>query len=223
MGKEYKPKYKLTIKYPRLPLKFESGDIVYYNALSKAYVREKFPHYAVDVNEVENNPDFWEEVKQPLFVTDDNIEIFDDATEITTVSIKHHTVSKWGYRYLSKPLDRENFKHFGVEVNAYKYIEENKPEPLFITEDGVEVHCRDWELFGVEVSTFKRAVVTSKSLNRHSFLLFAHESNADEYIWRNMRLFSYEDVVEWYGYGFKLGREGIYETLERLAIERSEE
>ena len=160
MGKEYKPKYKLTIKYPRLPLKFESGDIVYYNALSKAYVREKFPHYAVDVNEVENNPDFWELIEE---------------------------------------------------------------KPLFTTEDGVEVHCRDWELFGVEVSTFKRAVVTSKSLNRHSFLLFANKHKADEYIWRNKRLFSYEDFVEWYGCVFKLGRESIYETLEWLAIERSEQ
>lgn len=59
-GLEYKAQYKLKVKYPRLPLNFESGDIVYYSAISKGYVRARVPHYAVTVNEVENNPDFWE-------------------------------------------------------------------------------------------------------------------------------------------------------------------
>ena len=126
MGKEYKPKYKLTIKYPRLPLKFESGDIVYYNALSKAYVREKFPHYAVDVNEVENNPDFWEKVKQPLFVTDDGFVLFGETNRkfyIVVDFIKYRST-------ISDFEDQKKLPHkvFYNESNADEYIAWYKKE-----------------------------------------------------------------------------------------------
>lgn len=61
-------KYRLAIKYPSLQKEFEEGDMVYYNGLSNVYVRARSPHYSIDVNEVENNPDFWEliEKEEPL-------------------------------------------------------------------------------------------------------------------------------------------------------------
>ena len=42
---------------------------------------------------------------------------------------------------------------------------------------------------------------------------FYHESNADEYIWRNKPLFSYEDFIRW-------GNVPYQRVIEQLAKER---
>ena len=47
-------KYRLKIKYPNLFQKNEIGDIVYYNSLTKNYVKAEAPHYSVSVYDVEN-------------------------------------------------------------------------------------------------------------------------------------------------------------------------
>ena len=110
-------------------------------------------------------------------------------------------------------------------INEPMHAHENsKQKPLFVTEDGVDVHCRDWELFGVEVSTFKRAVVTSKSLNRHSFLLFANKHKADEYIWKSKKQFSYTDIIDYLErIALPTSSSKMKEAFKNSAIERSKQ
>lgn len=210
--------YKLKQWYPSLSGKLKAGMTVEFNGLNSIRLVDGYAEYSWQIDRFElQNTDFWEEIKQPLFVTDDDIEILDDTTEIISVSIKHHTVSKWGYRYLSKPLDRENFKHFGIEANADKYIEENKPKPLFITDDGVEVYVDDFVVFvnsKLEKSTW-RASIINNGWDFSKVKAFSRKSNADQYIWRNKRLFSYNDIEK-----YQSGGEGVFYDIKAIAKER---
>ena len=65
-------KYRLKIKYPSFFQEKEIGDIVYYNSLTKNYVKAEAPHYSVNVYDVENYPDCWELIEEekpkPLFL-----------------------------------------------------------------------------------------------------------------------------------------------------------
>ena len=77
----------------------------------------------------------------------------------------------------------------------WELIEEKKP--LFITEDGVQMLDRDSIVWMVRNNTLEKIKIHSIHLNEYDFehKVFAHESNADEYIWRNKRVFSYNDMV----------------------------
>ena len=123
-------KYRLKIKYPNLFQKNEIGDIVYYNSLTKNYVKAEAPHYSVSVYDVENFPDCWElvEEKEPLFVTEDGVEIFvgDNFISIGKDFIKNE-ITAYNLPYTG------DFKRFKHESNADTYIWKNKP--VFSYED----------------------------------------------------------------------------------------
>ena len=72
-------KYKLKVKYPSLFQKNEIGDIVYYNSLTKNYVKAGAPHYSVSVYDVENFPDCWELVEEEPTWTKNHCLSFDDV------------------------------------------------------------------------------------------------------------------------------------------------
>ena len=106
-----------------------------------------------------------------------------------------------------------------LHPDFWELIEEKKP--LFITEDGVEVF---------EVSTQKMFVVRLSDCEKFIFdtsvwsnisnesKVYYHESNADEYIWRNMRLFSYNDIEK-----YQSGGEGVFYDIKSIAKERSKQ
>ena len=125
-------KYRLKIKYPNLFQKNEIGDIVYYNSLTKNYVKAEAPHYSVSVYDVENFPDCWElvEEKEPLFITEDGV-------EFTFISQKFFVVNKEDFRKEMCPVLSddviENWLVFYHESNADTYIWKNKP--VFSYED----------------------------------------------------------------------------------------
>ena len=97
-----------------------------------------------------------------------------------------------------------------------KDIEEK--EPLFITEDGVQMFDRDSIVWMVRNKTLEKIKIHSIHLNEYDFehTVFAHESNADEYIWRNKRVFSYKDIQNYGVHPVNMIR------VEQLAKERSE-
>ena len=95
----------------------------------------------------------------------------------------------------------------------WELIEEEKPKPLFTTYDGVEIIHIDQPLWGV--SGFKK-VITRASRVKFGDKVFAHEKNADEYIWRNKPLFSYEDFMKW-------GNVPYERVIKQLAMERIEQ
>ena len=90
-------------------------------------------------------------------------------------------------------------------------------EPLFTTDDGVEMLDRDSIVWNVRNNTLEKIKIHSIHLNECDFehKVFAHESNADEYIWRNKRVFSYEDIFSYLPTGGDIG------VFEQLAKERS--
>ena len=93
----------------------------------------------------------------------------------------------------------------------------NKNELVFITEDGVRVDNK----YAVVVvdEYFKKShweVVAMVKENFENTKVFAHESNADEYIWRNQRVFSYEDIID-----FNTVEEGMWYDIKEIAKDRS--
>ena len=109
----------------------------------------------------------------------------------------------------------------GLELKCTEYWESiEEEEPLFITDDGVQVTdgymgmilvCRDFS------KSFRYAKDCRVDTVEASTKIFAHESNADEYIWRNKPVFSYKDVQNYGVHPVNMIR------VEQLAKERSKE
>jgi len=117
-------------------------------------------------------------------------------------------------------------KNFGDDISLRKTEVENNPdfwelieeqEPLFITEDGVEVFTG--HSFIIVGDDFIKHKLTAFNLPyTQDFKKFKHESNADRYIWQNKRVFSYEDMMK--------AKHSILitnEDIEKSAKERIEE
>ena len=150
-------KYKLKQWYPSLGGDFKNGEKIIFWEERGCYVKNFGDDISLRKTEVENNPDFWEEDEEPLFITDDGVEVVDGDAIMTLV---YHDFSK-SHRY-----------------------------------------AKDCRIDAVEAST----------------KIFAHESNADEYAWKNKRVFSYEDMMK--------AKHSILitnEDIEKSAKERIEE
>ena len=106
-------------------------------------------------------------------------------------------------------------KEYELHPDFWELIEEKKP--LFVTEDGVECFDRD-EYISIGSDFSMRSMRASNCDSPYSsdVVRFKNESNADKYIWRNKRVFSYEDFMKW-------GNVPYERVIEQLAIERSEE
>ena len=83
-----------------------------------------------------------------------------------------------------------------LHPDFWELIEEK--EPLFVTDDGVEVFYRNTIVYNVRNNTLEKIKIHSIHLNEYDFghKVFYHESNADEYVWKNKRVFSYEDMMK---------------------------
>ena len=91
---------------------------------------------------------------------------------------------------------------------------EEKPKPLFITEDGVECFDRDeYIAIGNDFRKINALAYNCDAPYSSDVMRFVFESNADEYIWRNKPLFSYEDFICW-------GNVPYQRVIEQLAKER---
>ncbi len=87
-------------------------------------------------------------------------------------------------------------------------------EPLFVTEDGVE--CIEGDRYILINTGFGKNYMVASRCNIHpNITRFFHESNADEYIWRKKRVFSYEEIAK------RASQTELY-YLETLAKERIE-
>ncbi len=106
----------------------------------------------------------------------------------------------------------------GLELKCTQFwelIEEQ--EPLFTTEDGVEIFAGD-NFIMVEDDFTKHKLTAYNVPYTEDFKGFKHEPNADTYIWKNKPVFSYNDVMEFINL-----RLYTKETIEHDAKERSKE
>ncbi len=152
--------------------------------------------------------------------------------------MKKYRLKQW-YPSLGGDFDVKDIVYFdrimGCYVSAYdvdislrKREVENNPDfwelieeqkPLFITDDGEE--CFDGDEYisiGSDFSKINMFAYNCDAPYSSDVIRFKHESNADEYIWRNKRVFSYNDVMEFINL-----RLYTKETIEHDAKERSKE
>ncbi|HZJ99690.1 MAG TPA: hypothetical protein VFC79_06775, partial [Tissierellaceae bacterium] len=141
--------------------------------------------------------------------TDDRYEYDADRQVMTNISnVKNG---------LAMPKEMVVKKH-ELRPDFWELIEEKKP--LFITEDGVEVFDKNTIVYNVRNNTLEKIKIHSIHLSKYDFehKVFFHESNADEYIWRNKRLFSYNDIEK-----YQSGGDGVWYDVKAIAIGRSKE
>ena len=152
--------------------------------------------------------------------------------------MKKYRLKKW-YPSLLKDVRvgdiiTENGQHYkGVTYKCISYRVEiwqlhpdfweliEDEEPLFITDDDIGVLNKEALIYIVNKNFYKKKTelcnIYDKS-NREDFKYFLHESNADEYIWRNKRLFSYNDIEK-----YQSGGDGVWYDVKAIAIGRSKE
>lgn len=117
-------KYKLKKWYPSLPKNWEIGMKVGGEKFFANIEQKYTPYVFFDPYEITNNPEFWEEVKEPLFITEDGVEIFENDIyyivdwnfDISEEKASNSESSIKGCRY---------FSDFDL---ARKWIDENKPK-----------------------------------------------------------------------------------------------
>ena len=136
------------------------------------------------------------------------------TVEIDSKSFSNGDVVEY---YLLQDTPRMWISSKELHPDFWELIEEEKP--LFITEDGVEIYTNNVKLFAVN-STFITASDNNfdfEVCKKEGWKLFFHESNADEYIWRNKPVFSYKDIQNYGVHPVNMIR------VEQLAKERSEQ
>lgn len=116
-----------------------------------------------------------------------------------------------------KALMVEEMEKLGKRYNPVTSKIEEK-EPLFVTDDEVKVFDRNTIVYNVRNNTLAKIEISAVYLSKYDFehKIFFHESSADEYIWRNKRLFSYDDIEK-----FQSGGEGVFHDIKTIAKERS--
>jgi hypothetical protein len=113
-------KYKLSKWYPGLPEEWKTSPATvtkFYNV----YKLEKGDYFHLNKSEIEDNPEFWQPVQEPLFVTEDGVEIFDDMLTYRVMS--NYQLFGPGYYTGEMP----GTKYFSTLESAEKYVRLNKP------------------------------------------------------------------------------------------------
>lgn len=118
-------KYKLIKTYPGLSPLSKEGMTVEQRDDNAYTLLNTGIHYLFHEKEIENWPEFWQEVKEPLFITEDGLEIYECSTLIWFVDLYQYNIRSCEYRYAKDLTDK--FKLFSTNEAAEKWIEENKP------------------------------------------------------------------------------------------------
>ena len=134
---------------------------------------------------------------------------------------KWDTTHRYEYQSSTGYMCNKSMQHCVIiyKKELHSDFWEEVEEPLFTTEDGVEVYDIDFLVFAVKGDFLKIQIFAlAFSQNKNDMKSFYHESNADTYIWKNKPVFSYNDVMEFIN--LKLYTK---ETIEHDAKERSKE
>lgn len=112
--------------------------------------------------------------------------------------------------------ERKSSEFVDIYFNGGGKINIEEKEPLFITYDGVKCFDRDeYIAIGHDFCMRSMRAYNCDAPYSPDVIRFKHESNADEYIWRNKPVFSYNDFKK-----YQSGCEGIWYDVELLAKER---
>ena len=110
--------------------------------------------------------------------------------------------------------ERESSEFVDMYFNNGGKLKIEEEKPLFTTEDGVDIFLGHSYIL-IDKEFIKHKQTASNIVYTEYFKKFKHESNADEYIWRNKPVFSYNDLRSWDING------GTQEEALKVAKERS--
>ncbi len=111
--------------------------------------------------------------------------------------------------------ERESSEFVNIYFNGEGKLKIEEKKPLFTTDDGVEIFLGQ-VYFSIDIEFNKRGFFAINPELAEGIKTFKHESNADKYIWRNKRVFSYEDFIKW-------GNVPYERVIIQLAKERSKQ
>lgn len=118
-------KFKLIKKYPGLLEWIEAGMIAEYDEDSDSYrVENENKIHSIYTDDIENWPEFWEEIEEPLFVTEDGVKIFEG--DVFWYIDESNQIILIGHAYAYHGKNR-NYVYCSSKDFAEKWIEENKP------------------------------------------------------------------------------------------------
>ena len=91
---------------------------------------------------VENSND-WEEIKEPLFITEDGVEIFEgDIYWLATLNGVFGELPLISHKNIDLKAFKKEVKYFSTKESAEKYIEQNKPRfSVKDIENALHVKC----------------------------------------------------------------------------------
>lgn len=117
-------KYKLIKEYPGSPSVgattggFNDANNIYYNIYMGDFLGTRIHRFYI-----ENFPEFWQELKEPLFTTEDGVDIYMDDS-YWSVGTTFNTCELKGNNLSGKT---STFKYFSTRAKALDYISMNKP------------------------------------------------------------------------------------------------
>jgi hypothetical protein len=113
-------KYKLIKEYPKSPklgcyIEIDDSDNGFVELTSNEYVK------------LSDYPDYWQEIKEPLFITEDGINVYDVNEILFKIILEDTTNISWINVSLLKSQIYQTDKVFSTKEAAEKWIKENKP------------------------------------------------------------------------------------------------
>ena len=167
-------------------------------------------------------PEFWEEVepvKTPLFITEDDVAIYEENKKSCWIMDTDFNLHPYPYI---------GFKTFSTKQKTEEYIAKNKM--LFITEDGIPIYVGDeyWLYNELTFNLIKGCAKWSSptEYSHMKTIYFSTKQAAENYIARNKVVFVTEDGVNVYSgdtfyfvdYYFEIGRgKAISGTFSKLS------
>ena len=112
--------YRLKQWYPSLDEEWDTTHRYEYQS-STDHMCNKSKQHCVIIYKKELHSDFWEEVEEPLFITDDEVDIFSEEAVIYIVN-KNFYKKETELCNIYDKSNREDFKYFFHESNADEYI-----------------------------------------------------------------------------------------------------
>ena len=116
--------FKLILRYPGIRDYIKLGDEV--SQVEYNYICAD-GKYVIHRNEVEDWPNHWEEIKQPLFKTHDGVDVFNYNIELWYIEFRNYTsFSNNDNRHIEISSGVSN-NVFSTKEAAETWIDENKP------------------------------------------------------------------------------------------------
>jgi hypothetical protein len=118
-------KYKLSKWYPGLPVSWKNREVIASNLGHESgyIVNHDLTTCIYSPAYIENNPEFWQPVQEPLFVSEDGVEIY-EGMKTTVVSKKDFST---GPDMDNIGMYPNKFWYFSTLESAEKYVRLNKP------------------------------------------------------------------------------------------------